>query len=88
MIVREREVALGLGIFGVGPGQRLAQLQGLLVGMEGLGGLAEPEVYVAEPVVRDGQVASAPGVVGVGLGEFLEELQTLPVDLQGLLGLA
>ncbi len=73
--VGDRQVALVAGVGGVGPGQPLADGQGLPVEPGGLAGVPGIPGQVTEPVVRDRQVALEPGVGGVGLGFALVDGQ-------------
>ena len=67
--MRDGEVALPLGVVGVGLGQAFGDGEGGLEGVERVGELALGHEHVADLAMRDGEVALPLGVVGVGLGQ-------------------
>jgi hypothetical protein len=80
------EVALGLGVAGVGLRQPLRDGQIVPVELFGLLGVPDGPAQVPELVVGDAQVALGFGVAGVGLRQPLRDGQAVPVELFGLLG--
>ena len=69
LVVGDGEIALPVGIAGVGLGQAVGDGEAVPVGFQRLGEIALRRQHVADLLVGDGEIALPAGIGGVGLGQ-------------------
>ena len=83
LVPADGEVALPLGVAGVGGGEPVGDVLAFGEGLEGAGQVALGRAHVAELVPADGEVALPLGVAGVGGGELVGDVLAFGEGLEG-----